>query len=60
MQSNIIALEKQIMNKRKMTLDIEKENLMTISGALRSIPKKVTNDDGDKGKDPFDMLFNQQ
>ena len=60
MQSNIIALDKQIMNKRKMMLDIEKENLMTISGALRSIPKKVTNDDGDKGKDPFDMLFNQQ
>ena len=60
MQSNIIALDKQIMNKRKMMLDIEKENLMTISGALRSIPKKVTNDDGDKEKDPFDMLFNQQ
>lgn len=40
MQGNIISLDKQIMAKRKMMLDIEKENIMTIASALRSIPKK--------------------
>ena len=33
-------LDGKIMAKRKMTLDISKENIMTIQGALRSIPKK--------------------
>jgi predicted transcriptional regulator len=37
---SIIALDKQIQTKRKMLLDIEKENIMTIAAALRSIPKK--------------------
>ncbi len=41
MQSQIIALDKQIQSKRKMLLDIEKENIMTIAAALRSIPKKT-------------------
>lgn len=36
----MIALDKQIQTKRKMLLDIEKENIMTIASALRSIPKK--------------------
>lgn len=40
MQKNIINLDKQIQSKRKMLLDIEKENIMTIAAALRSIPKK--------------------
>lgn len=35
-----LALDKKIMDKRKMMLDIEKENIMTIQSALRSIPKK--------------------
>jgi len=35
-----MALDKRIMEKRKMMLDIEKENIMTIQSALRSIPKK--------------------
>lgn len=39
MQANIINLDKQIMAKRKMMLDIEKENIMTIASVLRSIPK---------------------
>lgn len=39
MQSQIIALDKQVQAKRKMLLDIEKENIMTIAAALRSIPK---------------------
>ncbi len=40
MQKNILAIDKQIQAKRKMMLDIEKENVMTIASALRSIPKK--------------------
>jgi hypothetical protein len=41
MQGQIISLDKQVQTKRKMLLDIEKENIMTIAAALRSIPKKV-------------------
>lgn len=40
MQKNLIALDKQIQAKRKMLLDIEKENIMTIASSLRSVPKK--------------------
>lgn len=43
MQKNIINLDKQVQSKRKMLLDIEKENIMTIAAALRSIPKKQEN-----------------
>jgi len=39
-QSQIIGLDKQVQSKREMLLKIEKENLMTIASALRSIPKK--------------------
>lgn len=39
MQSNILSLDKQLQAKQKMILDIEKECSMTISAALRSIPK---------------------
>lgn len=38
--SSMLAIDKQITSKRKMLLDIEKENVMTIASALRSIPKK--------------------
>lgn len=38
--ATIISLDKQIQTKRKMLLDMEKENVMTIAAALRSIPKK--------------------
>lgn len=41
LQGNFISLDKQIQSKRNMMLAIEKENLMTIASALRSIPKKV-------------------
>ncbi len=41
MQKQIIALDKQVQAKRKMLLDIEKENVMTIAAALRSIPKEA-------------------
>lgn len=48
-QKTIIDLDKQVMAKRKMLLDIEKECVMTIASALRSIPKKVA----PEGKDPL-------
>lgn len=35
------ACDKLLLQKRKMLLDIEKENIMTIASALRSVPKKV-------------------
>nr|WP_295678799.1 hypothetical protein [uncultured Lachnoclostridium sp.]DAE05621.1 MAG TPA: hypothetical protein [Siphoviridae sp. cthL03] len=41
LQTTIINLDKQVQSKRKMLLDIEKENIMTIASALRSIPKKT-------------------
>lgn len=57
-QGQIVALDKQIQNKRKMMLDIEKENLMTVSSALRSIPKKQIDSDTDSSdQDEFDILF---
>ena len=41
MQKNLIALDRQVQSKRKMLLEIEKENIMTIASALRSVPKKT-------------------
>jgi len=41
MQKSFVNLDKQIQSKRNMMLAIEKENLMTIASALRSIPKTV-------------------
>ena len=43
----ISALDAMIMSKRKMMLDIEKENLMTVASGLRSIPKKPTEPEED-------------
>ncbi len=43
--SSMLAIDKQITSKRKMLLDIEKENVMTIASALRSIPKKEEKED---------------
>jgi hypothetical protein len=40
MQDRIMTCDRKIMEKRKMMLDIEKENIMTIASALRSIPKQ--------------------
>ena len=42
---NLLACDSQIQSKRKMLFDIEKENIMTIAAALRSIPKKVDKDE---------------
>lgn len=40
MMASMLSIDKQISSKRKMLLDIEKENIMTIASALRNIPKK--------------------
>ncbi len=44
MMSTMLSIDKQISSKRKMLLDIEKENVMTIASALRCIPKKEDKD----------------
>lgn len=36
----LISYDRQVQAKRKMMFDIEKENIMTIASALRSVPKK--------------------
>ena len=41
---SMIEIDRQVQQKRKMLLDIEKENIMTIAAALRVIPKKPEND----------------
>lgn len=41
LQNTVISLDKQVQAKRKMMFDIERENIMTIAAALRSIPKKA-------------------
>lgn len=38
--NTMINIDRQLQTKRKMLLDIEKENVMTIAAALRCIPKK--------------------
>lgn len=39
-QKNILGCDKAIAEKRKLILNISKENVMTVQSALRSIPKK--------------------
>lgn len=39
LHKSILGYDRQIMSKRKMLFDIEKENLMTVASGLRSIPK---------------------
>lgn len=43
--ANVARLDGSIQAKRKMLLDIEKENVMTVAAGLRNIPKKVEKDD---------------
>lgn len=40
LSQSVIGCDKQLMAKRKMLLDIDKENVMTVQSALRSVPKK--------------------
>jgi hypothetical protein len=41
MTNALVNMDRDLQSKRKMLLDMEKENVMTIASALRSIPKKV-------------------
>lgn len=52
---SMLELDKQVQQKRKMLLDIEKENIMTIAAALRVIPKKP---DGDSAKETLLKVLN--
>lgn len=53
-QGAIFACDKKIMEKRKMILDISKENIMTIQSAIRSVPKKPAEE---KEEDPMARLL---
>lgn len=57
MESAILNIDKRIQEKRKMLLDIEKENIMTIAAQLRSIPKKVEDSEED---DPMAKLLSNR
>jgi hypothetical protein len=52
--SEMLSCDKKIMEKRKMMLDIEKENIMTFASSMRSIPKKV---EEDENIDPMEKLL---
>ena len=56
-QGQYIACDKAVMQKRKMLLDIEKENLMTIASVLRSIPKKPQEEERE---DPMAALLKRR
>ena len=45
LQTTMINIDKQIQSKRKMLLDIEKENIMTIAASLRSVPRQETKEE---------------
>jgi len=53
LSDNIINCDKQLMVKRKMMLDIDKENILTVQSALRSIPKKPEEKKGKTGVEKF-------
>lgn len=44
----LVDLDRQVQGKRKMLLEVEKENVMTIASVLRNIPKKI-----EEGEDPL-------
>lgn len=50
LQDRLLSVDKRLMEKRKMLLSIEKENIMTIMGALRAVPKTP-----DKGQEKSKM-----
>jgi len=49
MQKQILDVDKALMAKRKMLLDIAKENILTIASALRSVPKKPQEEKEESG-----------
>ena len=57
MQKNINTLDSLCTTKRKMMLDIEKECVMTVASALRSIPKKP---EKEEKEDPMEALLTRR
>jgi phage terminase small subunit len=57
LQDRLMACDRKIMDKRKMLLQIEKENLLTIASALRAIPKKPPEEEED---DQMASLLNRK
>lgn len=57
LQGGIMVCDRKIMDKRKMMLSIEKENLLTIASALRAIPKKPQEE---SDEDPMAGLLNRK
>lgn len=57
MESSMLSLDKRIMDKRKMLLDLEKENIMTIASQLRTIPKEC---EPEETIDPMERLFDKK
>lgn len=53
LEKTYASLQRSVHTKRKMQSDIERENVMTIASALRSIPKKV-----DEDADPLKEILN--
>ena len=58
LQKAVIDCDKQVQAKRRMMLDIEKENVMTVASSLRAIPKNVQEDDGED--DPLIAIMQTQ
>jgi hypothetical protein len=52
-----MKLDRQLMQKRKAMLDLERENIMTIAAALRTIPKKV---EAEESVDPMARFISQR
>jgi hypothetical protein len=57
MQKQILDCDKALMSKRKMLLDIGKENILTIASALRSVPKKP---ETEENVDPMARFISQR
>ena len=57
LRKQLTAIDKLMITKRKMLLDLEKENIMTIASALRAIPKKPPKNEKKDSGDAFDELF---
>lgn len=53
MQRNIMGVDRQIMSKRRMLLDIEKESLMTLRGQLAAISPKASENKSDNKFNKF-------
>ena len=52
LQKQVLDIDKRVQEKRGMMLQIEKENLLTIASALRSVPEQP----GDSGNALIDIL----